>query len=136
MEYFGIDYLRRQLAAKAVRVGTRYRFYDMKNVFTPPATVIPPQFLGLSNVLGWCAKAVDTLTGRLRFDGFEGDDFYLGEIFDLNNPDVLTRSAVNDALIGSCSFIYISADRDGYPRLQVICLQFFRHISQIRLDLR
>ena len=120
MKYFGIEYLRRQLAAKAVRVGLRYRFYDMKNVFTPPSTIIPTQFLNLTNVLGWCAKAVDTLTVRLRFDGFEGGDFYLSEIYEMNNPDVLTRSAVNDALIGSCSFIYISADGDGYPRLQVI----------------
>ena len=38
----------------------------------------------------------------------------------MNNPDILFDSAILGALISSCDFIYISADEDGYPRLQVI----------------
>ena len=33
---------------------------------------------------------------------------------------MLTDSAVQAALIGSCSFIYITADENGYPRMRVI----------------
>jgi len=119
-EYYGIDYLRRLLAAKAVRVDLRYKFYDMKNSFFSQSTIIPERFRSLSIVLGWCGKAVDSLTGRLKFDGFSDDDFYLNDIFSLNSRDIFCRSAVNDALIGSCSFVYISKGEDGYPRLQVI----------------
>ena len=108
------------LAAKAVRVDLRYKFYDMKNSFFSQSTIIPERFRSLSIVLGWCGKAVDSLTGRLKFDGFSDDDFYLNDIFSLNSRDIFCRSAVNDALIGSCSFVYISKGEDGYPRLQVI----------------
>lgn len=120
MKYYGIEHLRRKLEAKRVRVDLRYRYYDMKNTFQAAGSIIPPQFLCLRPVLGWCAKAVDSLADRLVFDGFSGDDFFLGEIFDMNNRDILTSAAVKDALIGSCAFFYISADKTGYPRLQVI----------------
>lgn len=119
-EYYGIDRLRALLSTKAVRVKLRYDFYDMKNTFFADSTIIPSNFKTLENVLGWCAKAVDTLTGRLVFDGFPDDDFYINEIFGRNNSDILYRSAINDALIGSCSFVYISEGEDGFPRLQVI----------------
>lgn len=119
-EYYGIEWLRNLLNAKSTRVKLRYEYYDMKNSFFSSNTIIPSDFKTLANVLGWCAKAVDTLTGRLVFDGFTDDDFYIGEIFELNNSDILYRSAINDALIGSCSFVYISEGEDGFPRLQVI----------------
>ena len=71
-------------------------------------------------VLGWCAKAVDTLADRIVFDSFEDNTFYVNEIFDNNNRDVFFDSAILSALVSSCCFVYISADETGYPRLQVI----------------
>ena len=83
-------------------------------------SVIPPEFKNFSVSLGWCAKAVDSIADRLFFDGFKNDNFNLNEIFNMNNPDILTNSANLSALIASCSFIYISLDKNGYPRLQNI----------------
>lgn len=120
MQTYGIEYLRNKLEIKRERVKLRYEYYDMKTVVTAFSPVIPPNFEHLMSVLGWCAKAVDTLADRLVFDRFAEDSYYLDEIFSMNNRDIFTGSAVRDALIAGCSFIYISADKGGYPRLQVI----------------
>lgn len=119
-EYKGIDYLRRKLEARRTRVLARYRYYDMKNVVRDLSGVMPEQFLWLRPVLGWCAKSVDSIADRVVFEGFEEDGLGLGEIFDLNSKDVLTDSSVISAVISSCSFIYISEGKDGYPKLQPI----------------
>lgn len=120
MEYFGIEYLRRQLAARQLRVRLRYGYYEMKRRFENVGSIIPAQFNTMKPALGWCERAVDTLADRLVFEGFSGDDFYMDEIFSMNNSDIFTGAAIKDALIGSCSFVYISAGEDGYPRLQAI----------------
>ena len=118
--YKGIGYLRNKLAHKRQRVLTRYRFYEMKNVVKEFNISIPPELRTWTNALGWCGRAVDSIADRLVFREFEEDNFDISEIFRLNNPDVLFDSAVLSAVISSCCFIYISADRDGFPRLQVI----------------
>lgn len=119
--YKGIEYFRKKLNQKRHRVRTRYEYYEMKNLTNDFMTsVIPPEFKNFSVSLGWCAKAVDSIADRLFFDGFKNDNFNLNEIFNMNNPDILTNSANLSALISSCSFIYISLDENGYPRLQNI----------------
>lgn len=118
--YKGIGYLRKKLSLKRQRVLTRYKFYEMKNVIRDLNIAIPKELQNWTNCLGWCGKAVDCVADRLVFREFEEDNFDLNEIFSMNNPDVLFDSAVLSAVISSCCFIYISADKDGYPRLQVI----------------
>lgn len=117
---YGIEYLRKKLNSKKIRVQTRYRYYEMKNAVDDTSGIIPERFKWLSATLGWCAKSVDALADRLMFDEFSNDDFLLNEFFRLNNPDVLFSSSVLSALISSCSFIYIANDTDGYPFMQVI----------------
>lgn len=119
-EYKGVAYLRQKLENKRVRVMTRYKYYEMKNAVRDFGIVAPAQFRMFNETLGWCGKAVDSLADRLSFRGFRQDDFDLETIFRMNNADILFDSAVLSALIGSCCFIYISPDDDGYPRLQVI----------------
>ena len=119
-ELRGIAYLRSKLALKKSRVITRYRFYDMKYQVRDFGISTPPELMYLNSVLGWCAKAVDALSDRLVFMTFRNDTFDMNGIFNQNNPDVLFDSAVLSAMISSCSFLYISADEDGFPRVQVI----------------
>lgn len=116
----GIDFLRAKLGSKRSRVLLRYKYYEMKNIAKEYGNVIPKQFASLRPVLGWCAKAADSVAERIVFEGFSNDGLNLTEIFDLNSADVLTDSAVLSSLISACSFIYISAGENGYPRLQVI----------------
>lgn len=119
-ELRGIEYLRRKLDQKRVRVNLRYRFYEMKNMSYDFDISTPPKMKYWQSVIGWCAKAVDSLGDRLVFREFKNDNFSLNEIYNLNNPDTLFSSAIQEALIGSCSFIYISTDASGTPRLEVI----------------
>jgi len=117
---YGLEYLRKKLATKQTRVNLRYNYYDMKNRAKEVKGIIPDNFKWLSHSLGWCAKAVDSLADRIVFDAFQHDDFQINEIFKLNNRDILFSSAVLDALVASCSFIYIGKNADSYPTFQVI----------------
>lgn len=120
MEYLGIEYLRNKLARKQSRVNLRYNFYEMKNAVRDFNIVIPKDWTFLKAVLGWSAKAVDALADRLIFREFAEDNFDLNTIFDMNSRDVFFDSSIVSACIASCCFVYISADEEGYPRLQVI----------------
>ena len=118
-QYKGIAYLRNKLENKRTRVLMRYKYYEMKNI-TRNSTLIPPGMEWMKSTVGWCAKAVDSLADRLVFNSFQEDNFDLTEVYNMNNPDILFDSAILSALISSCCFIYISADENGFPRLQVI----------------
>ena len=120
MEYKGIEYLKNKLSHKRFRVNMRYEQYAMKHYENEPGITIPPEIRNqYRSVLGWCAKGVDSLADRLVFRDFDNDDFEVNEIFNANNPDIFFDSAVLSALIGSCSFVYISKAEDQI-RLQVI----------------
>ena len=108
------------LEYKKTRVWLRYQFYDMKNNTFDFGISSPPELKWWNSCVGWCAKGVDSLADRLSFYGFRDDLFALGEIYDLNNKDVLFPSIIKGALIASCAFIYVSEDASGFPRLQVI----------------
>ena len=122
MEYLTqIEYLRNKLKSHEYRINQRYTKYDMKENDSTPSIIIPPHIKErYKAVLGWCTKAVDSIADRLVVREFDDDIFSINEIFKSNNPDVLFNSAITNALIASCSFIYISKDINGYPRLQVI----------------
>lgn len=115
----GISYLRNLLALKQNRINTRYDFYEMKNIFRD-LKVFKKSNVDINTIVGWCPKAVDSLADRLHFKGWENDNFNLSNIFKMNNQDILFDSAILSALITGCSFVYISEDESGYPRLEVI----------------
>lgn len=117
----GIEYLRKKL--KNYRNGAlkRQKIYDMKHSDISPGITIPPKLRHqYKATLGWGAKAVDSLADRLVFREFGNDNYNLNEIFRMNSADILFDDAKLSALINSCSFIYISEDEEGFPRLQVI----------------
>lgn len=119
-ELKGIEWLRNKLIEKRRRVRLRYGFYDMKMSIPDFGISTPPALRGWYSTLGWCGKAVDSLADRLVFSGFRDDLFDLQGIYDQNNPDILFRSAIQSALIASCSFLYIYEGDDGFPRIEVI----------------
>lgn len=116
----GIEALKTQLANKRTRVNLRYTYYNQKNIVRDFHISTPPELWYFTSALGWCSKAVDSMADRLQFNGFKNDEFGINEIFKLNNSDIFFNDAIQSALIGSCSFVYISADENEYPRLQVI----------------
>jgi hypothetical protein len=120
MEYVGIGVLKSILMQKRCRVVLRYLFYDMKNQTMDFGISSPPELKYWNSCVGWCARGVDALADRMDFYGFRDDVFGLAEIYDAKNRDILFPSAIQGALIAGCSFIYISEDEYGYPRLQAI----------------
>lgn len=118
-ELLGIAKLRNRLNSKKTRVDTRYGYYEMKNIIKDFNISTPPNLRGFQTVLGWCGKSVDSISDRLMFREFEEDNFDINEIFLMNNPDMFFDSAILSALIGSCSFVYISEEGE-YPKLEVI----------------
>lgn len=120
MDYIGVERLRRRLAVKEKRVRLRYEYYEMKNRIHAFNVTIPPKWTFLSESLGWSARAVDCIADRLVFRDFADDVFELNAILQNNSKDILVDSAVLSAMISSCSFAYISAGEDGYPRIQIL----------------
>lgn len=116
----GMSELKKKLSAKSQRVDMRYRYYEAKNRVPDMAMVRRSNQLAVNAQLGWCSKAVDSLADRLQYRGWKNDNFNLTQIFQLNNADIFFDSAILSALISSCSFVYISEDETGFPRLEVI----------------
>lgn len=119
--YEMLEYLRKKLKNHEKRAIQRYAQYDMKFFDHDIGFVIPRHIKNkYKATLGWTTKAVDALADRLVFREFKDNIFEINEIFRLNNPDILFDSAILNALISSCSFIYISKDDEDFVRLQVI----------------
>ncbi|VTS24686.1 phage portal protein [Streptococcus gordonii] len=121
MELRGIDYLRRKLESCRTRVNLRYKYYAMQNYEPQIGITIPAHVrVQYKSTLGWTSKGVDSLADRLVFREFGNDIFEVTDIFRQNNPDIFFDSAILSALIGSCSFVYISRGENEEVRLQVI----------------
>ena len=119
MEY-GIAYLKNKLAMKEPRIRMRYGFYEMKNLTFDFGISSPPELRFWNSVVGWCAKSVDAMSDRLVFRKFKNDVFGMEQILNVNNRDILLPSLWLAALISACSWIYLSEDENGFPRMQAI----------------
>lgn len=121
-DYMGMEYLRRKLNQKRQRVNLRYKYYDMKNYTRDFGISTPPELRAFNSSLGWCAKAVDSIADRVVFNEFRNDILAMNEIYQMNNPDILFRSAELSAMIAGCAFIYIqpAEKKNEAPLMQVI----------------
>src|SRR4029077_11387142 len=91
--------LLQKLAHVRTRNDLRDSYYDGKRAITQVGSIIPPSYYKLAIVLGWSAKAVDTLAHRCNLDGFvwpDGDLNSLGIRNAITQNRLLTK--VNTAL--------------------------------------
>lgn len=124
-DYYGVSYLRQKLDRKRVRVKKRYEYYEQKAKKQRESSLTPYWLRGLYDAcVGWSAKAVDSLSDRLVFEGFteDTDVFGANQIFENNNPDILFDALIRESLIASCAFVHIAHGEDGerIPRLSVL----------------
>lgn len=99
-----------KLELKRHRNDLRESYYDGRRAITQIGSIIPPQYYKLAIVLGWSAKAVDTLADRCNLDGFvwpDGDLNSLGlpEIYEDNYFGTEVSSAVTQSLLHGVSFL-------------------------------
>lgn len=108
---------------KLTRNLLRDRYYEMKQRPKDLGISVPPHLKNLQQVLGWCAKAVDSLANRSQFDGFVCDDdtqlAILQLIFRRNNLNRKYRKAVRSELKHSCSFVTVTSSPKGKALINV-----------------
>lgn len=80
-----VDALNRKLPRNLLRAS----YYDGKRAISQVGTVIPPQYYRLGIVLGWSAKAVDTLADRCNLERFVWPD---GDLDSIGGRDVFTAN--------------------------------------------
>lgn len=112
-----------QLQFRQVRNQLRNAYYDGRLAITQVGTIIPPQYYKLAIVLGWAAKAVDTLADRCNLDGFVWPDGDLGslgldDVYEGNYFGTEVSSAVKQSFLHGISFLINTVgDPDvGEPR--------------------
>lgn len=107
------------IGRKRSRNRLRSSYMDGKHVLRrlPPSS--PPYLQSLATVLGWPAKAVESLARRIRLDGFafgDGPDvFGLGELLADNDYFAMASQAQLSALVHSTVFQTVTAGGEGEP---------------------
>ena len=106
---------RRRLARNYLRRG----YYLMHRRPRELGIAVPPHLRRLEQVVGWPAKAVDSLANRSQFDGFvtaddSTTDALAGVVLD-NSLKRLYRQAVKSELQCCCAFLTVTAGDEGEP---------------------
>lgn len=113
MDGADLDLLRTLLsrwADKVRRNQLRMTYYDGKNRLRDLGISIPPQLKSVETVVGWPAKAVDSLAHRIVFDGFvlpgdQEDPYGLSAAFADNQMAMELPQAITSSLIHAVAFI-------------------------------
>lgn len=115
-----INGLYQQLVDRTPRNLLRASFYDCKYVIQHIGSIIPPEYLRTATVLGWSAKAVDTLARRCNLDEFfwpDGDFESIGgtDVWDDNFFATKANNAMVSSLIHGPAFLINTEGGPGEP---------------------
>lgn len=106
---------------KLTRNLLRDRYYEMKHKPKDLGISVPPNLKNLQQVVGWCAKAVDTLANRSIFDGFTSSDEAttqkLQVLCQRSSLFRKYRKTVRSELKHSCAFMTVTTGDDGHPQI-------------------
>lgn len=105
-----INRLYQQLVDRTPRNVLRASLYDGKFALRQIGEIIPPSYLRTATVLGWSAKAIDTLARRCNLEGFvwpDGDLDKAGgtELWDENFMATKANSAMVSSLLHGPAFL-------------------------------
>ena len=120
--FLGLDYDERRIAVELVkrlnyktnRNLLRRRYYDGHNALKDLGIAIPPPLKTVEVVVGWPAKAVDSMIDRTTLQGFISTsgsstmNAFLTDVWESNRLAVEIPSAHTSALIHSCAFVFTS----------------------------
>lgn len=117
----------RRLGEKWSRNQLRRRYYDGHNALKDLGISIPPPLKSVEVVVGWPAKAVDTMVDRTTLQGFKSTsgssamDAFLASVWESNRLAVEIPSAHTSALIHSCTFVFIGRGvvSEGEPEVMI-----------------
>lgn len=115
-----INGLYKQLIERTQRNLLRASFYDGKYAISEIGKIIPPDYLRTATVLGWSAKAVDTLARRCNLDAFvwpDGDIDSIGgaDLWEDNSFASKSNSGMVSSLIHGPAFLINDEGGSGEP---------------------
>lgn len=106
---------------KLTRNLLRDRYYEMKQKPKDLGISVPPNLRNLQQVVGWCAKSVDTLANRSIFDGFTSQDEEttqeLQVICQRSSLYRKYRKLVRSELKHSCAFMTVTSDENKHAQI-------------------
>ena len=104
-----------KIQSKGYRHRLRRRYYDYKQGLKDLGISLPPQMRRVDTVLGWPAKAVDSMVNRTILDawnlpdGLTAEDIGLDVIYETNRLDTEIPSGLTTTLVNSVAFGFVSA---------------------------
>jgi hypothetical protein len=117
----------RKLNEKWTRNTLRRRYYEGHNALKDLGIAIPPQLKTIEVVVGWPAKAVDSMIDRTTLEGFVSTsgsatmNAFLEGVWESNRLAAEAPAAHTDALVHSCAFVFVSRGlaAEGEPEVMV-----------------
>lgn len=95
------------LTSKSRKVNDKYEYYDADNDIRDFGVSTPRSMVNSKPGIGWAARAVNTLSDRVIFDGFAKDSFGVNDYFtDIGAWSIINKTK-QDAFIAGCAFIAI-----------------------------
>ena len=101
------------LTSIQVKVQDKYDYYNADNDVPDLGISTPMRMRSLRPGIGWAARAVNTLSDRVAFDGFAGDTYGINDYMDSIGGFSVLSKAKHDAFIAGCAFIAVSDTIDG-----------------------
>jgi len=101
------------LTSLQVKVQDKYDYYNADNDLPDLGISTPMRMRNLRPGIGWAARAVNTLSDRVAFDGFAGDTYGINDYMDSIGGFSVLSKAKHDAFIAGCAFIAVSDTLDG-----------------------
>lgn len=96
------------LASKSTKVNNKYEYYDADNDIRDFGISTPRSMVNSRPGIGWAARAVNTLSDRVVFDGFAKDTFGINDTFtDIGAWSIINKTK-HDAFIAGCAFIAVA----------------------------
>lgn len=103
------------LSNHAASVANKYSYYNATQDIQDIGISLPKRMSHLRVGVGWAARAVNTLTDRLSFDGFANDFLGVNERLATSGAFNAFDKSKNDAVIAGCAFIAIGKDYQAIP---------------------
>lgn len=100
------------LQTHGVRVRDKYDYYNADNEITDFGISTPRKMVNSKPGIGWASRAVNTLSDRVKFDGFANDTFGINALFEDINAAAIIEKGKHDTYIAGCAFIAISDIND------------------------
>jgi len=123
-----VSKLLNQIQSKGGRHRLRRRYYDYKQGLKDLGISLPPQMRRVDTVLGWPAKAVDSMVNRTILDswnlpdGLAAEDVGLDVVYEQNRLDTEIPSGLTTTLVNSVAFGFVSMgdESQGEPESMLL----------------